>query len=1486
MQSKNTFLQSKMNKDADERLLPEGEYPHAENVRVIDSGDAHVGAIENVLGNEALTDFNLINAVTLGGCVDTSNQKIYFFTTSQTKDLVIEYDDFNKVTTVLLESTKPNSVLNFNPNYLITGVNKIINEDSDKDLLIWTDDYNEPRMINIERAKSYTVDGFIDDDINVIKKPPFYPPSITPFVSSDLASNNLKDKFLAFSYRYKYLDGGYSALSPFSYYNFTPSPFKVDYDILANDAMVNTYNSVVIDFNTGDKRVIGIDIVFKESNSNTVYLIQSFDKKKENWLNNTNVTYNFSNSKLYKALPETELSRLFDNVPRKAKAQDIVGNRIVYGNFLENYDIKDAKGEDIKIDYTVGLNTEVLTEIDVPTSVGSLPTFTDNLLTFDLTGVELKKDLTITFYIRLTERTYNSGSFNSSLSYTLKEDFATVADLKTSLDFINFIQVVATNIFTTTYNVPSPPAGSTVDSITPFNIETTIGDIITIKAPIVNYLITGVPSIVQSKWGFISTQTNVTYRLEASIGSLKSNRSNEVGIIYSDESGRSTTVLTSVDNTVNIPHANAITQNKFNVTINNPAPKWATRFKLAVKENKERYHEIYVSTFYQDGVYRWLKLEGDNKSKVKEGDILIIKTDLSGFVPTLTTVTALEVDIKPENFISTNAGGELAGRYVKIKPPVGININVSATPAYTVEGNARSSGGGFSMILKYFPQPITQGSRIQIALSNIKYGSNGGAYYYDKTFTVGADYDNIADWYAVEVVAVSPFTIIWGIDGGGLYAAVPNILNGNGQHDSYINGAITVTPNNGLIVLETTPDERLGDFYFESSEVFDIVDGLHQGNLQNQTSIVPAIVELDYYNCFAFGNGVESNAYKSGFTTNYLSMDLRPTATNLEPYKENRRFADLTYSGIYNNSTNINELNNFNLSTANFKDDIEKKYGGIQKIVARDTDLVVFQEDKVSKVLYGKAVLNNVDGTGNVGKIKDVLGQQITYDGEYGISQNPESFAFFGNRMYFTDVKRGTPLRLSNDGISEINDGMSNYFKDNYRDGLFVKKVGGYDPCNDQYIIVDDKINTYKDSTLGCGVNKYFKDFIGVADVFINFKGLSGNSTLNYTIASGTITIKQENEGVVTTVGTFNSTGSSPINVEITDSYNKRIIIESSSDATFIINSSCIVGENLKIVNIVLNDNDDVGLTLNSRFKWYDAISQSSYKTYNTPFSPSLITQFDAINGFKGVGNIPAEDATVIMESVKTVGDTGELISLDKMKYLITTNDYDESDIATILTDSTLLSTTINTNPSGDIVKSANFTLNTLPNEILYLIWDYRTAVEAVDDESEVAEYESANINVMSNDLGILTNYTPVIVTTPSSGTAIVNPDKTITYTSTGGTGTDTFTYELNNGDVTSNIATVNINIGAAMIISTYFSDVSTPTSNCDGAGIISYPLLLHYEKITESYPYFELGQVLYTDVELTTPFVGTDDWYHIDPSLSVRVNITGVIVEIDNCTI
>ena len=56
---------------------------------------------------------------------------------------------------------------------------------------------------------------------------------------------------------------------------------------------------------------------------------------------------------IHATLPSNQLLRPWDNVPRKALAQDITGNRVVYGNYTQNYDLTDSRGEIVKQKFAV-----------------------------------------------------------------------------------------------------------------------------------------------------------------------------------------------------------------------------------------------------------------------------------------------------------------------------------------------------------------------------------------------------------------------------------------------------------------------------------------------------------------------------------------------------------------------------------------------------------------------------------------------------------------------------------------------------------------------------------------------------------------------------------------------------------------------------------------------------------------------------------------------------------------------------------------------------------------------------------------------------------------------------------------------------------------------------------------------------------------------------------------------------------------------------
>ena len=205
-----------------------------------------------------------------------------------------------------------------------------------------------------------------------------------------------------------------------------------------------------------------------------------------------------------------------------------------------------------------------------------------------------------------------------------------------------------------------------------------------------------------------------------------------------------------------------------------------------------------------------------------------------------------------------------------------------------------------------------------------------------------------------------------------------------------------------------------------------------------------------------FNWAIEESRIRGGY--NNTTVDFGVKAYLVEPDPNSSiRISSLIYSGIFNSTTGINQTNVFSVG-----EDITKtadpSNGSIQKLHSQDTNIVLFQEGKVSRALIDKDAIYSAEGGGAVTASNLVIGVIQPYAGEYGISKNPESFANYGYRIYFADKNNNAMLRLSRDGITEISAyGMRDYFRDEMNridtnSSLgFIR--GGFDVHNDQYVV-------------------------------------------------------------------------------------------------------------------------------------------------------------------------------------------------------------------------------------------------------------------------------------------------------------------------------------------------------------------------------------------------------------------------------------------------
>jgi hypothetical protein len=293
---------------------------------------------------------------------------------------------------------------------------------------------------------------------------------------------------------------------------------------------------------------------------------------------------------------------------------------------------------------------------------------------------------------------------------------------------------------------------------------------------------------------------------------------------------------------------------------------------------------------------------------------------------------------------------------------------------------------------------------------------------------------------------------------------------------------------------------------------------------------------------------LEESRIQGGF--NETSVDLGVKAYIVEDQNEySVRSSSMIYSGIYNSRTGINNTNRFSVGE-DITASIDPSNGSIQKMYAEDTNLIIFQENKVSRSLIDKDAIYSAEGGGTVTSSNVVIGQNIPYAGNYGISKDPSSFAVYGYRKYFSDRYRNAILRLSQDGITEISSyGMTDFFRDSLNDinsyqygqGLIL---GSWDSHNKQYVL---SLQVERSNPSGYYSTLNFDDSINGFTSFFTFKPDTFFSIRNkfFSTKDGRLWIHYSE------------------NVPVCSFYG----VQSKSSITFVFNDASSVSKNFKTIN-------------------------------------------------------------------------------------------------------------------------------------------------------------------------------------------------------------------------------------------------------------------------------------------------------------------------------
>ncbi len=339
------------NSDDADFIVPTNGWMNAENVRSGSTDAGETGIIESVGSNVLLSTAQpSVTYITIGTADDVPNNRFIYFkysTTSNDAHKIVcwsvaegrEYD--------VLLSSQVEGGLDFDKNSLIHSA-EIVNG-----LLYWTDNLNEPKKINIDKAIKANDASYDTDAVaytfpltyptqTLIKRPPFYALSVTKDVDADYENNFIKNEAMQFCAHYRFIDNETSVLGDWS-------------ALVPYNAIAETNNFVEVSMPAAeviDQDIIEVELVVKFGNTAVVgFVIHTWDADDILAHNSGSVplTFNFYNDISGNTVESATLFKPFDSVPLVSKALAYAKNRLFLGNNVEGYDTPETTSMEIGV---------------------------------------------------------------------------------------------------------------------------------------------------------------------------------------------------------------------------------------------------------------------------------------------------------------------------------------------------------------------------------------------------------------------------------------------------------------------------------------------------------------------------------------------------------------------------------------------------------------------------------------------------------------------------------------------------------------------------------------------------------------------------------------------------------------------------------------------------------------------------------------------------------------------------------------------------------------------------------------------------------------------------------------------------------------------------------------------------------------------------------------------------------------------------------
>ena len=1053
-----------LNLDSEDRYVPDGDYRYALNCRLSKSDGANEGSVENTKGN-SIASFELPSGVnkTIGSFDNlVTNKVIYCVFNSKGNHGIYEFDVNAGTISLVLKTPQ----LNFRSNKLIVDSFMI------GGMYFFNDRFNEPGCINIDRAKGNGYPTpFKSEYLKLVIPAPGHPPTPEYTNDSSVSTNNVRGTMFQFRYKYVYLDNQESAWSPIS-----KVPLPVDEAAYrpASYYPTDINNAIDITVDRGDDYVKSVKICARVGNDSDFFLVTEIDKDTIP-TGQGDYTYRFFNDESYLAVDNsgTEGMRLFDWVPQLADSMSLIdGNRIALGGVTENYD-------PVAIDVDVTVNREVSPEEEAPTikeikredkwdgygvSSNTNPFDTNSPWVFSGSNTYLRKIGGKIYRLFGGTQSFRPGPAITPLrGSSTSSYFNNNTPLNPNDDFIKSNGAIGNRVLIleagglggTKINVSESTLAEF--SITAPNAVGT-RYVLRVKA---KYYDIGNSDKLKGKWYTVQhtsvagdTDLTVANSLRNKLIAIGDDKNGDVTIDFK----KSSVGPYSYTNSANSPAGTTVIkvwcQGVVKAADKDLDP--SQPFPTASGPDTAALHSVYIDV----NAYSSWTLQNTKclKSGATHG-IGIVYYDgpnRSG----LTNVSALS----EEKTFYVPYFSEMSIPSGSTPNNTSLSLKINHTPPEWAERYQIVYTGNQSV--EYLPgvDDAYKGF-IQFKLKGYGTSSVNNALEADLT-----NLDNFNSQVPEDIDLNYSFSkgdrIRFIADNNGDYFQSyrdVEVISYDSTSKKIVFKDPGITVGNDYLVEVYTPKKETSNVvYYEIGECYDIINGMHTGNVTDQSTNIPAEVLLEdigdiylRYRVSPISSIIESYSYSDFYNSDSWDRGRANIVDN--NITKIKRESTIRYSDPYIPETNINGLSTFNDFSF---EQYDQQYGSIQRMYAEDKDLLILQTLKTGKVRVGQDTLYSNDGTA-VATVKSqnkVLSDIVYYKGEFGIGLNPESFTVYGNRKYWTDVPRGAVLRLSADGLTPISEiRMHNYFNDTFKrliDGPGDYRVlGVYDVRFDEYII-------------------------------------------------------------------------------------------------------------------------------------------------------------------------------------------------------------------------------------------------------------------------------------------------------------------------------------------------------------------------------------------------------------------------------------------------